>query len=105
MNQPEASTEATNMMSEETLDMVREAFYNVRRVLRLKRWDLDDKVVSPFLHESNSDRLTVSIVRDDGERTSIQLDLRGLLRQEGSVTVTGIEEEIEMALLEKRIVA
>jgi hypothetical protein len=70
------------MVSEETLRKVREAFYNVRRGLGLSRWDLDDKVVSPFLHESNSDRLTVSIVRDDSERTSISLDLRSLIRQE-----------------------
>jgi hypothetical protein len=93
------------MVTEETLEKVREAFYNVRRALGLKRWDLDDKVVSPFLHESNSDRLTVSIVRDDGERTRISLDLRSLIRQEGAVTLTGLEEEIEMALHEKDITA
>lgn len=93
------------MVTEETLEKVREAFFNVRRVLGLKRWDLDDKVVSPFLHESNSDRLTVSIVRDDGERTSIQLDLRSLIRQEGAVPLTGLEEEIETALHEKNVIA
>ncbi len=93
------------MITEETLERVREAFYNVRHELGLSRWDLDDKVVSPFLHESNSDRLTVSIVRDDGERTSIQLDLTSLIRQEGAVTLMGLEEEIEMALHEKNIIA
>lgn len=93
------------MVTEETLEKVREAFYNVRRALGLKRWDLDDKVVSPFLHESNSDRLTVSIVRDDGERTSIGLDLRSLIRQEGTVSLIGLEEEIEMALREKNVTA
>jgi len=92
------------MVTEETLERVREAFYNVRRELGLSRWDLDDKVVSPFLHESNSDRLTVSLVRDDGERTSIQLDLRSLIRQESAVTVMGLEEEIEIALHEKKII-
>ena len=92
------------MVTEETLERVREAFYNVQRELGLSRWDLDDKVVSPFLHESNSDRLTVSLVRDDGERTSIQLDLRSLIRQEGAVTVMGLEEEIEMAFHEKKII-
>lgn len=60
--------------------------------------------MSPFLHESNSDRLTVSIVRDDGERTIIQLDLRSFIRQEGAVTLTGLEE-IELALREKKITA
>lgn len=93
------------MVTEETLERVREAFYSARRELKLERWDLDDKVVSPFLHESNSDRLTVSIVRDDGERTSIQLDLRSLIRQEGAVTLLGLEEEIEMALHEKNLTA
>jgi hypothetical protein len=93
------------MVTEETLEKVREAFYNVRRALGLKRWNLDDKVVSPFLHESNSDRLTVSIARDDDERTSISLDLRSLIQQEGAVTLTGLEEEIEMALHEKDITA
>jgi len=93
------------MVTEETLEKVREAFYNVRREHGLSRWNLDDKLVSPFLHESNSDRLTVSLVRDDTERTSISLDLRSLVQQEGAVTLMGLEEEIEMALHEKKIVA
>ncbi len=93
------------MVTEETLNKVREAFYNVRRAEGLRRWDLDDKVVSPFLHESNSDRLTVSIARDGGERTSIQLDLSSLIRQESAVTLTGLEEEIETALHEKNVIA
>lgn len=93
------------MVTEETLEQVREAFYNVRRALGLNRWDLDDKVVSPFLHESNSDRLTVSIIREDDERTSISLDLRSLIRQEGAGTLRGLEEEIEVALREKNITA
>jgi hypothetical protein len=93
------------MVTEETLEKLREAFYNVRRVLGLKRWDLDDKVVSPFLHESNPDQLTVSIVREDNERTSISLDLRSLIRQEGAVTLMGLEEESEMALHKKNLTA
>jgi len=36
------------MVTEETLEKVREAFYNVRRALGLKRWDLDDKVLKPL---------------------------------------------------------
>jgi hypothetical protein len=59
--------------------------------------------VSLFLRESNSDRLTVSIVGDGAERTSISLDLRSLLRQEGSIPVVGPEEEIEMSLPDKGI--
>ena len=92
------------MVTEETLEKVREAFYNVRRALGLKRWDLYDKVLSPFLRESDSEKLTVSIVRDDGECTSIGLDLGSLIRQEGTVTVMGLEEEIEMAFHEKKII-
>lgn len=92
------------MVSEATLEKVREAFHNVRREHGLVGWNLDDKVVSPFLHESNSDRLTVSLVRDDTDRTSISLDIRSLVRQEGAVTVMDLEEEIEMALSEKNII-
>jgi hypothetical protein len=95
----------TTVVSEETLEKVREAFHNVRREHGLNRWDLDDKVVSPFLHESNSDRLAVSLVRDDAERTSISLDIKSLIQQEGAVTVIGLEEEIEMALHKKNFMA
>lgn len=62
-------------------------------------------MVSRFLHESNSDRLTVSIMHDNSERTIISLDIRSLARQEGAVTVMGLEEEIELALREKNIIA
>ena len=91
------------MVSEETLGKVSEAFHNVRRAQGMCDWDLDDKVAPPFLHESNSDRLTVSLVRGDGERTSIGLNIRNLLRGGGGVTVEGLEGEIEAALRDKGI--
>lgn len=89
------------MMSEETLEKVREAFDNVRREHGSGGWGLDDALVSPFPQESNSDRLTVSLVRGGAERAGISLDLRSLLTQEGAITVMGLEEEIEMAMHEK----
>ncbi|MCA1618635.1 MAG: hypothetical protein LC795_04855 [Acidobacteria bacterium] len=81
--------------------MVREAFYNVRRARGLCAWDLDDKAAPPFLHESNSDRLTVSLVRGDTERTSFSLHIRSLVRPDGGVTAERLEGEIEAALREK----
>ena len=91
------------MVSEETLGKVSEAFYNVRRAQGLSDWDLDDKVAPPFLHESNSNRLTVSLVRGDTERTSISLHIRNLVMRAGGVTVEGLEVEIEAALRDKGI--
>jgi hypothetical protein len=91
------------MVAEETLDKVSEAFYNVRRAKGLSDWDLDDKVAPPFLHESNSNRLTVSLVRGDTERTSISLYIMNLVRQDGGVTVERLEGEIEAALRDKGI--
>ena len=91
------------MVSEETLGKVSEAFHNVRRTQGLSDWDLDDNVAPPFLHESNSDRLTVSLIRGDTERTSISLYIRNLVRRAGGVTVEGLEGEIEAALRDKGI--
>ncbi|MDQ3745845.1 MAG: hypothetical protein M3444_15825 [Acidobacteriota bacterium] len=66
---------------------------------------MDETLGSPFLHESNSGELTVSLLRGDSERTSIALDLKGLLSQEGAITVIGLEEEVETGLHEKGILA
>jgi hypothetical protein len=93
------------MVSEETLVMAREAFLNVRREHDLKGWGLDDSLGSPFSHESNSGELTVSLLRGESERTSIALDLKTLLGQEGAITVMGLEEEIEIALHNRGILA
>ena len=93
----------SHIVSEETLGKVSEAFHNVRRARGLSDWDLDDKVAPPFLHESNSNRLTVSLVRGDTERTSIGLYVRNLMRGDGGVTVKGLEGEIEAALRDKGI--
>jgi hypothetical protein len=93
------------MVSEETLVKACEAFLNVRRDRDLKGWELDDSLGSPFSHESNSGELTLSLLRGDSERISIALDLKGLLSQEGAITVMGLEEEIETALHEKGILA
>ena len=93
------------MVSEETLEKARKAFLNVRREHDLKSWELDDSLGSPFLHESNSNKLTVSLLRGDSERTSIALDLKALIGQEGAVTVMGLEAEVETALHEKGILA
>jgi hypothetical protein len=71
------------MMSEGTLANARVAFHRVQRENDLEGWGLDDKVLSPFLLESNFDRLTVSLVRGESERTSISLDLKSLLNSGG----------------------
>jgi len=93
------------MVSEETLEKARAAFSHVQREHDLKGWGLDDMLGSPFSHESNSGELTVSLLRGESERTSIALHLKGLLGQEGAVTVMGLEEEIETALHKKGVLA
>jgi len=102
---PNATAEVNGMMSEGTLEKAREAFHRVQRDNDLEGWGLDDKVISPFLLESNSDRLTVSLIRGEAERTSISLDLKSLLSQEGAITVMGLIQEIETALREKNILS
>jgi hypothetical protein len=93
------------MVSEETLGKAREAFFHVQREHDLKGQSLDDSLGSPFLHESDSGELTVSLLRGESERTSIALDLKTLLSQEGAIIVMGLEEEIEMALHDRGILA
>ena len=91
------------MFDEETLERARQAFYRVWRAHDLGGWDLDTTLGSPFLQESSSGRLVVSLKRRESERAAVTLDLAALMRQEGAVTEMGLEEEFEIALTEKGI--
>ena len=81
------------MVTEETLLKVREAFDNLRRGGDLKGWELDDKIVSPFLQESGSVKLTICLLRGASERASIVID--------PAATASALGEEIRRALDEK----
>jgi hypothetical protein len=93
------------MVDEETLGKVREAFYRVQRDGDLRGWGLDDKVISPFLQESGSAKLTVSLLRGATERTSVVIDPAAVRQREGEVTVSALAEEISRALREQGILA
>lgn len=91
------------MITKESLERLREAFRRVQRKCDLKGWDLDDTLGSPFLQESGSDRLTVSLLRGDAERTSVSLDIKSLLLRGGEISAESLVGEIEAALREKGI--
>jgi hypothetical protein len=83
------------MVSEETLLKVREAFDRLRRGGDLEGWELDDKIVSPFLQESGSVKLTVCLLRGESERASIVID----------PAASALGEEIRRALDEKALLS
>jgi hypothetical protein len=91
------------MISQETLERVRKAFDRVRREGDLRGWSLEDKFVSLFLQESGSDELTVSLLRGDAGRTSIELDLSGTPAPDDAAYVSELAAEIMRALREKNI--
>jgi hypothetical protein len=87
------------MFTEETLGMVREAFGRLRQEGGLGGWGLDDAVLSPFLQESGSDSLTVSLLRGDSERASIDISYAAA-RRGGEMTVDSLAFEIRRELRE-----
>lgn len=93
------------MFDAETLARVRQAFRHVQRDRDLRGWGLDDKLLSPFLQESGSARLTVSLLRGASERTSVVIDPAAVREREGEVTVSGLAGEFVRALREQGILA
>lgn len=91
------------MISEETLEKVREAFDRVRREDDVQGWGLDDQFISPFLQESGSDRLTVSLLKDDSGRTSLEINVNSPHAPEDAAYVSSLAAEIRRALREKHI--
>lgn len=89
------------MVSEETLEMIKEAFNHLSQEKDLQGWGLD---TGWYYQDQSTDDVQVNLLRGESERRSITVRPGNVLDREQTITFEGLMREIERQLIENGLI-